>query len=339
MNTIMKKSILLLAYCSAFIFFSCVPAKKLEECNAKAINCQTELENLKKSFLENEAKLKELQVSSEQMKIQLDSLVKDTTSNGKKYRVLKNDLEKVTNSKNELQKQISEQMKLAQQSNQKLTTDLQMTQSQLLKKQEELKSLESQLNKQKADLETLSKELSLREAKVNELENQLKKKDEDANSLKKKLSEALFNFENKGLTITKKNGKVYVSMDESLLFASGKTAVEPKGIDALKNLAKVLEQNADINIMVEGHTDNQPMKGSGDIKDNWDLSVMRATSVTKIILTNATIDAKRITAAGRGEFFPIDPANTNEARKKNRRTEIILTPKMDEVIKAIEDKK
>ena len=151
------------------------------------------------------------------------------------------------------------------------------------------------------------------------LEDILKKKDEASNVLKKKLSEALFNFENKGLTITQKNGKVYVSMDESLLFASGKTAVEPKGVEALKNLAKVLEQNADINVMVEGHTDNVPMKGTGDIKDNWDLSVMRATSVTKILLGNASIDAKRITSAGRGEFFPIDIANTPEARKKKQK--------------------
>ena len=193
-----------------------------------------------------------------------------------------------------------------------------------------------QLNKQKSDLELLSAELKKREARVNELEDILKKKDEASNVLKKKLSEALFNFENKGLTITQKNGKVYVSMDESLLFASGKTAVEPKGVEALKNLAKVLEQNADINVMVEGHTDNVPMKGTGDIKDNWDLSVMRATSVTKILLGNASIDAKRITSAGRGEFFPIDIANTPEARKKNRRTEIILTPKLDELLKVLE---
>ena len=125
-------------------------------------------------------------------------------------------------------------------------------------------------------------------------------------------------------------------MDESLLFASGKTAVEPKGIEALKGLAKVLDQNADINIMVEGHTDDVPMKGNGDIKDNWDLSVMRATSVTKIILTSSpNIDPKRITSAGRGEFFPLDPAKTPEARKKNRRTEIILTPKLDELLKVL----
>ena len=125
----------------------------------------------------------------------------------------------------------------------------------------------------------------------------MKKKDQAASDLKKKQSDALYNFENKGLTITQKNGKVYVSMDESLLFASGKTNVEPKGIEALKNVAKVLEQNIDINVLVEGHTDDVPMKGAGEIKDNWDLSVMRATSVTKIMLTSAKIESSRITAA------------------------------------------
>ena len=177
--------------------------------------------------------------------------------------------------------------------------------------------------------------LKQREARVNELEAIIKQKDQATADLKKKLSDALTAFEGKGLTITQKNGKVYVSMDESLLFASGKTNVEPKGVEALKNVAKVLEQNADINVMVEGHTDDVPMKGAGEIKDNWDLSVIRATSVTKIMLGAANIDPKRITSAGRGEFFPLDPAKTPEARKKNRRTELILTPKLDELLKVL----
>jgi chemotaxis protein MotB len=210
-----------------------------------------------------------------------------------------------------------------------------MTQEQLLKKQDELKALEAKLLLQKLDLEALSAELKKREARVNELEEILKKKDQAANDLKKKLSDALLGFENKGLTITQKNGKVYVSMDESLLFASGKTNVEARGVEALKNVAKVLENNVDINVLVEGHTDDVPMKGAGEIKDNWDLSVIRATSVTKIMLSSAKIDSQRITAAGRGEFFPLDNAKTPEARKKNRRTEIILTPKLDELLKVL----
>jgi chemotaxis protein MotB len=219
--------------------------------------------------------------------------------------------------------------------NAKLTGDLNMTKEELLKKQDELKALEAKLNKQKQDLDDLAAQLKQREARVNELETILKQKDQAATDLKKKLSDALLGFENKGLTITQKNGKVYVSMDESLLFASGKTNVESRGVEALKNVAKVLETNPDINVMVEGHTDDVPMKGAGEIKDNWDLSVMRATSVTKILLSSAKIESSRITAAGRGEFFPLDAAKTPEARKKNRRTEIILTPKLDELLKVL----
>jgi chemotaxis protein MotB len=218
----------------------------------------------------------------------------------------------------------------------KLSGELHSTQEQLLKKQDELKSLETKLNEQKSSLDALTAELKQREARVAELESVLKKKDDAVNELKKKLSDALFGFEGKGLTITQKNGKVYVSMEENLLFASGSTTVEQKGVEALKKVAKVIEQNVDINILIEGHTDDVPMAGKGDIKDNWDLSVMRATAIVKIITKNSTVDPRRLTAAGRGEYFPIDPAKTADARKKNRRTEIILTPKLDELFKVLE---
>ncbi|MBC7861488.1 MAG: OmpA family protein [Bacteroidia bacterium] len=321
----------------AFILLvSCVPQKKLEESENKLATCKTDLDNVKKEAQDAQAKLKELQETFTKMQKDNVSLVRDTNLLGSNYRNLTGQYDKLNKTNLELMARLEKLMDLSDKANAKLSTDLQMTQQELMKKQDELKFLEAQLNKQKADLDALSMELKKREARVNELEDVLRKKDEAANALKKKLSEALFNFENKGLTISMKNGKVYVSMDESLLFASGKTAVEPKGIEALKNVAKVLEQNTDINVLVEGHTDNVPMAGKGDIKDNWDLSVMRATSVTKIMLGGATIDSKRITAAGRGEFFPIDPANTPEARKKNRRTEIILTPKLDELFKVLE---
>lgn len=110
----------------------------------------------------------------------------------------------------------------------------------------------------------------------------------------------------------------------------------PKGVDALRDLGKVLEKNSDISILIEGHTDNVPMNGSGEIRDNWDLSVMRATSVVKILLGNSKISASRLTAAGRGEHMPADKANTTEARKKNRRIEVILTPRLDDILKLLE---
>lgn len=314
---------------------ACVPQRLMEETQAKADACDQELTALKKSCGENEAKLAELKEQWAKDNKALTGLQKDTSVIGSSYRTLTGKYDKLNALNEQLMNRLDKLIAGSEKDNAKLSSDLQMTQEQLLKKQDELAGLELRLKKQQADLDALAAELKKREARVAELEDILKKKDEAANDLKKKLSDALYNFENKGLTITQKNGKVYVSMDESLLFASGKTAVEPKGVEALKNLAKVLEQNPDINVMVEGHTDDVPMKGAGEIKDNWDLSVMRATSVTKIILGGANIDSKRITAAGRGEFFPLDPGKTPEARKKNRRTEIILTPKLDELLKVL----
>ncbi len=156
----------------------------------------------------------------------------------------------------------------------------------------------------------------------------------DVNALKKAVSDALVGFENNGLTVTKKNGKVYVSMEEKLLFASGSTVVDSKGEGALKEIAKVLEKNADINVLIEGHTDNVPISG-GAIKDNWDLSVLRATSVVRILTKHADIDPTRLTPAGRGPYLPVDNANSTDARRKNRRIEIILSPKLDELFKGI----
>ena len=329
----MKKLVLIPAIMMAMA--ACVPQRVMEETKNKLDACDKELAALKKSCAENEAKYAELKEQSEKDAKALNGLQRDTSVTGASYRNLTGKYDKLNALNEQLMNRLDKLIAGNEKDNAKLTGDLQYTQEQLLKKQDELKALELRLNKQQADLDALSAELKKREARVNELEDILKKKDQAAADLKKKLSDALFSFENKGLTITQKNGKVYVSLDESLLFASGKTAVEPKGVEALKNVAKVLEKEVDINVMVEGHTDDVPMKGAGEIKDNWDLSVMRATSVTKIILGGTTIDPKRITSAGRGEFFPLDAAKTPEARKKNRRTEIILTPKLDELLKVL----
>jgi chemotaxis protein MotB len=315
---------------------ACVPERKLEETKTKLSTCEKSLAELKKSSMENEAKLAELKDKEALNEKKINALRLDTTLSGTSLRSMISKYDKLDALNGQLMDRLNKLMSGSERDNAKLSGDLQMTTEQLLKKQDELKLLEIALNKQKADLDNLNVELKKREARVNELEDILKKKDQAAADLRKKLSDALVGFENKGLTITQRNGKVYVSLDESLLFASGKTNVEAKGVEALKNVATVLEQNPDINVMVEGHTDDVAMRGSGEIKDNWDLSVMRATSVTKILLNNAKIEPRRIISAGRGEFVPLDNAKTPEARKKNRRTEIILTPKLDELLKVLE---
>lgn len=320
---------------SLFLLASCVPQRLMEETKSKLSTCETESAALRKTNQENEAKIAEMTEKMTKEEKELAGLQRDTAIMATNLRLLQNKYDKLNLINDQLLDKYNRMLAGSEKDNAKLSGQLQLTQEQLLKKEDELKALELRLNKQQQDLDALSAEFKKREARVNELESILKSKDQATADLKKKLQDALMGFEGKGLTITQKNGKVYVSMDESLLFESGKTAVQPKGIDALKNVAKVLEQNPDINVLVEGHTDDVPMAGKGEIKDNWDLSVMRATSVTKIILQNSKTDPTRITSAGRGEFFPLDPAKTPEARKKNRRTELILTPKLDELLKVL----
>jgi chemotaxis protein MotB len=334
----MKKSIgHILIVSTVLSIYSCVPQRKLEEEQARRRSCETELDKYKSSTQGCDVKLAEAVKTLADNQRNITGLQKDTSIIGTSYRSLVAKYDKL----NAINEQILEKYNRLMEGNindtKKISGELQVTQEQLIKKQDELKQLESQLNAQKKNLDDLNVELKKREIRVAELESILKSKDQAVADLKQKLSDALLGFEGKGLTITQKNGKVYVSMDENLLFASGSTSVQSKGVDALKKLAIVLEQNPDINVMIEGHTDDVPMVGKGEIKDNWDLSVMRATSIVKIITKNSNIDPKRLTAAGRGEYHPIDTAKTSDARKKNRRTEIILTPKLDELFKVLEN--
>ncbi|MGL4596231.1 MAG: OmpA family protein, partial [Bacteroidia bacterium] len=269
-------------------------------------------------------------------KVRLVGLQNDTNVYGTSIRLKTEQYSQLLSNYELLLKQNKELQSRQSQENTNLVGKLNLTQEELFRKEDELKRMELDIKRKQRTQDSLTVELNKRESRVKELEAALAAKDQAVNDLKQKVKNALVNFEGKGLTVTQKNGKVYVSMEDNLLFTSGSIKVQPKGEEALKKLAIVLQDNIDINVLVEGHTDNVPMKGAGDIKDNWDLSAMRATSVVKILLANGKIDPQRMTAAGRGEFFPIDPANTVEARAKNRRTEIILTPKLDELFKVLE---
>ena len=201
---------------------------------------------------------------------------------------------------------------------------------------EELQIARNDLNMREDRLREAEKELTERNSRLIELQNILAQKDQAVQDLKNRVINALTGFNNNGLTVHEKNGKVYVSMEEKLLFKTGRWDVDPNGIKALNEISSLLAENPDINITVEGHTDDVPKRGSGDVKDNWDLSVMRATSETKILTANKHIDPNRIIASGRSEFLPLTTDKTADARQMNRRTEIILTPKLDELLKIIE---
>lgn len=219
----------------------------------------------------------------------------------------------------------------------KLLTELQTAQQNLQNKEDLLRQLEQTLDAKKASLDELTFELEKRNARLVELEQILAAQQKIVKDLKDKVSAALLGFENNGLSVTMKNGKVYVSLDEKLLFKSASWDIDANGRNALKKLAGVLEKNADIQIMIEGHTDDVPYNpGSGQLTDNWDLSVKRATTVVRVLLEGSTIDPKRLTASGRSEYLPVDARKIADARQKNRRTEIILTPNLDELYRMID---
>lgn len=173
-------------------------------------------------------------------------------------------------------------------------------------------------------------------ARVAELERLLKIREEALANIKNKVTEALTGFQGQGLTVTRRDGQIYVSMDDKLLFESGSWQIGSRGQNAVRDLAAVLERNTDISIMVEGHTDDVPYKGRGNLDDNLDLSAKRATEVVRLLLRSGNIDPARVVAAGRGEWLPVTMGTTPEARSRNRRTEIILSPRLDELMKLMQ---
>ena len=205
------------------------------------------------------------------------------------------------------------------------------------KYKDEMSVKEKMLEIQQDSLIKARAELALKEQRINEMQSILAQKDAEVKALKDKVSNALKGFEGSGLNVHEKDGKVYVSMDDKLLFASGSWTINEQGLNAIKQLAKVLENEPEISVLIEGHTDNVPYRGSGQIKDNWDLSVMRATSVVKALLENGNIEPTRLSASGRSEYLPLDENDTPEARAKNRRTEIILTPNLDQLFQLIQN--
>ncbi len=198
----------------------------------------------------------------------------------------------------------------------------------------EVNKLNSNINKLSADLGNKQATLEQREARLRQLESILKRQDSLLNLLNASVKNALLGFSPDELTVTMRDGKVYVSLSDKLLFKSGDANVEIKGKEALKKLAEVLNKNNDVSIAIEGHTDNVPIKTSV-YKDNWDLSAARATNVVRLLTDEYKMDARRLTAAGKGEFSPIADNTTTEGKARNRRTEIVLSPKLEELMKLI----
>ena len=287
---------------------SCVSKKKWDDLNTKYLQSTVDYIYANSEKMDCEDKNRALTAKIVTLQEQIEQLKEDTAAMGRRIRIVERNLEKTRGDYDELLKTFT---------------------AQNFNSNAEIQSLLGTLDERQ-------RELKEKELKLLELQNILAQKDAEVKALRAKVSNALKGFEGKGLVIYEKNGKVYVSLDEKLLFASGSWEIDKTGKEALQELGKVLAGDQDINIVIEGHTDNVPFKGTGNIKDNWDLSVMRATAVVKELLRNKEINPQRISASGRGEYIPVDNEDTREARAKNRRTEIILTPKLDELFKIID---
>ncbi len=315
MKTVQK----ILLLCTLIGFYSCVTTKQFNEVQDKLRNCNSELEKSKMALEAARTELKSkndlLESKNKDLNGQLEDALYELNVQMQRVNALKKELD-------DAQKQLETLSSGSSAEIEKLLQELQQTREGLNQREDRLHEAE--------------KELEARNARLIELQNVLARQEAAVKELKDKVMNALVGFNNKGLTVHEKNGKVYVSLEEKLLFQSGQWSVDPRGQEAIGELGKVLADNPDINIMVEGHTDNVPMHGSGAVKDNWDLSVMRATAVTKILTQNEQIDPSRIIAAGRSKYVPLASNETAEGRQMNRRTEIILTPKLDELLKIIE---
>lgn len=319
----MKRHFLIAFFSGSLLFTSCVSSKVYKDLEGRHAELQNEnrelaqnYEDLQSRNKKNESDLAALQVEYEKTKAERDKLQQE-------YNTTKTSYEKLKTSYDALEANSSSALAENSKRNRELLA--------------ELDTKEKALAAEKARLERLEKDLAARSKRVDELESVIAAKDAKMNALKNAISKALVNFEGKGLTVEQRDGKVYVSMENKLLFNSGSWAVGAEGRKAVQQLASVLGQNPDIAVLIEGHTDNVPYNGSGQLNDNWNLSTKRATSIVQLLQENAAIDPQNLTAAGRGEFAPVAANDNAEGRAKNRRIEVILTPKLDEINKLLQD--
>jgi len=319
-----------------FFFVSCVPMAKFHELEDKLQSISDDRER----FLEQNEMFSvdnaEMKSKIKILEDELEALEIETAQTEKSYKQLSDEYADLSRRYEDLQQTQDAILTGHTRETRRLLTELQNTQKDLQLKEERLEELEQNVSDRMHELEKLRSQLNERNQRLIELERILYAKDSLMKALKNSIAEALYGFRQEGLSVSVRNGKVYVSMEEKLLFKTGSIEVDPRGASALQRLAPILENNPDIFITVEGHTDDVPVRSNPSYHDNWDLSVKRATSVVRILLDNSSIDPGRLIASGRGEYLPLEEGKTPEARQKNRRTEIILTPDLDELYRLLE---
>ncbi|MGM0565230.1 MAG: OmpA family protein [Bacteroidota bacterium] len=317
----------------SLLMSACVPSSQF---NALKEETDNKIEELKQENLALETENNELEYALKTRTEKLDDLKDDTLAMGRELRDLKKSHQQVQD-EYEMLSQQHKALKSGKTSEMKaLLAELQTLKDDLLEREDRLNAMAKDLEKKEKRLNEMEQDIMQKEARMAEMESVLNRQDSLVTALKDKVSAALLNFEGEGLTVEQKDGKVYLSLEEKLLFSSGSWTVESRGRQAIKQIAQVLEKNPDIHIMVEGHTDNVPYNGSGQVKDNWDLSVKRATSIVRIITQSSDVNPSQLTAAGRGEYLPVASNETAKGKARNRRTEIILTPDLSELYDIID---
>ena len=322
---------------SLFIFSSCITPKvynelldKHEIAQKKLTKNEKKILQLKETLDDREKNIESLTLLVKVLRADSATITNELVSCQKKYDDLNITYDLLTSKSSRYMAEKANETK-------DLLNQLEKTQSELFAKEDELNKSTANLQEKERKLLSSQNELELRSLRVAELEAIINRKDSMVTALKQKISKALIGLEGDGLTIVQRNGKVYISLEEDLLFASGKYEVNQTGKQALDKLSDALSYQKDIEILVEGHTDSIPLSGRGLVKDNWDLSVMRATSVVKRLTSNSNLDPTQLIAAGRSEFVPLLSNNTSDGRSKNRRIEMILSPNLDDLFKLLDE--
>ena len=316
----MLKKILILSFIIS-VSSSCVSSKIYKELDGKYTSLKNDYDSLS---TQNEAVISErnnLQNQLYQLHKEYDSLLSDRNALQQELTALQKKYNALDESYSALEQNSSKEIADNVQKNRELLAQLEAKELALAAENDRLLKLEADMQE--------------RSQRIAELEALIASKDQAMRDLKNAISSALTAFEGKGLTVEQRNGKVYVSMENKLLFKSGSWAIGSEGRVAIEQLGSVLADNPEIAVLIEGHTDNDPFSSGGPIENNWDLSTKRATSIVQILSENALINPESLTAAGRGEYAPIASNDTKEGKAKNRRIEVVLTPKLDEISKLL----
>jgi chemotaxis protein MotB len=332
----MQKSILYISTL-LLVLSSCVTPKIHNALVIEHDATKSALTTQEKKVLQLNGTIEEQEGTIISLKSQISEMRNDSVQNGIALTTLQSKYDALSDAYDLLMSKNSRYMADKAKETKKLLEQLEQAQSELFAKEDELNKLSVSLEAKEDELKLAQEELDARSARVTELETIINKKDSIVSALKQSISKALIGLEGEGLTVVQKNGKVYISLEEDLLFASGKYVVNSGGIAALNKLATALVPQKDLEILVEGHTDSIPLSGRGLVKDNWDLSVMRATNVVKVLTKNPSLNPLQLTAAGRAEFVPLASNKTKEGRSANRRIEMILSPNLDDLFDLLEE--